>query len=192
MGDTRLEGVDEGGVLKGDGVLTGLAGGVITGDLTIGAGGAGGAGREGGATTASLNGFSRGFTVASAHFSAPFSKFLANFFGFTSSFFSLSFLGSRSIFLSLTIAFDSIFGFVALSVKGKIVGAHFLFVTPSGVSLMFFLKLGVLGSSVKVLSLSESTSNESSALAKIPAPNVSGANSSVPGGSTFLYGVPGL
>ena len=30
------------------------------------------------------------------------------------------------------------------------------------------------------------------ALSKIPAPNVSGAISSVPGGSTFLYGVPGL
>ena len=133
MGDTGLDGVDEGSVLKGDGVLIGLAGGVITGDLTIGASGAGGAVGEGGAPTTSLNGFSRVFTVASAHFSAPFSKFPPNFFRFTSGSFSLSFLGSRSIFLSLTIAFDSIFGFVALSVKGKIVGANFLFVTPSGV-----------------------------------------------------------
>ena len=60
-GDTGLDGVDEGGVLKGDGVLIGLAGGVLTGDLTIGAGSAGGAGREGGAATASFNGFSWGF-----------------------------------------------------------------------------------------------------------------------------------
>ena len=40
-------------------------------------------------------------------------------------------------------------GFVALSVTGKIVGANFLFVTPSGVLLMFFSNLGVLGSSVE-------------------------------------------
>ena len=45
-------------MLKGDGVLMGLAGGVLTGDLTIGAGGAGGAGGEGGAATASLMGHS--------------------------------------------------------------------------------------------------------------------------------------
>ena len=108
MGDTGLDGVDEGSVLKGDGVLIGLAGGVLIGDLGIGASGAGGAGGEGGAATASLNGFSWGFPVASACFCAPFSKFPANFFGFTSGFFSLSFLGSRSIFFSLTIAFDSI------------------------------------------------------------------------------------
>ena len=105
--------------------------------------------------------------------------------------FSISFLISRSIFLSLTITFDSIFEFVSLSVNGKIVGANFLFVMPSGISPISFSTLGVLGSSVKVLSLSESTSNESSALVKIPDPNVSGTNS-VPGRSTFLYGVPGL
>ena len=56
---------------------------------------------------------------------------------------------------------------------------------------MFFSNLGVLGSSVKVLSLIESISNESSVLAKIPTPNVS-VMVSVPGGSTFLYRVPGL
>ena len=58
---------------------------------------------------------------------------------------------------------------------------------------MFFSNLGLFGSSVKVLSLSGSTSNELSALAKIPPPHVSGAFSIlVPDGSTFLYGVPGL
>ena len=66
---------------------------------------------------------------------------------------------SISIFLSLTITFDFVLGFVPLSVNGRTVGANFLFVMPSGVSPGFFSNLGVLGSSVKVLSLSESTSN---------------------------------
>ena len=40
MGDTGLDGTDEGGDQEGDDVLTGLTGGVLTGDLSIGAGGA--------------------------------------------------------------------------------------------------------------------------------------------------------
>ena len=49
MGDIGLDGADEGSVLKGDGVLTGLIGGDLDGDLTTGAGGA---------AVASINGFS--------------------------------------------------------------------------------------------------------------------------------------
>ena len=193
-GDTGLAGTEEGGELKGDGVLTGLIDGDFDGDLTNGAGGA---------ATASFNGFSWGFLVTSNLFPVTsglltgtfpwvpyqFSNYLylglwtfsLNFFGSVSGLFSISI--SASIFFSLTIALHSIFDFVPLSVNGKIVGANFLFVMPSGVSLIFFSNLGVLGSSVKVLSLSESISNESSALSKIPAPNVSG---SISGRSTFL------
>ena len=67
--------------------------------------------------------------------------------------------------------------------KGKITGANFLFVMPSGISLIVHLGVS-LGSSVSILSLSESISNESSVLSKIPV--------SLLGRSTFLYGVPGL
>ena len=67
--------------------------------------------------------------------------------------------------------------------NGKITDANCHFVMPSGVSLI--LHFGVsLGSSVNVHSLSESMSNESSVLSKIPV--------SLPGRSTFQYGVPGL
>ena len=55
--------------------------------------------------------------------------------------------------------------------NGKTTGANFLHVMPSGVSLLFISNLGVwgsLGSSVEVLSFSESISNESSILSKIP------------------------
>ena len=208
MGDIGLDGIDEDDVLKGDGVLTGLTGGDLGGDLTTGAGGAAAASFNGfswgilvasnlfsvtsGLFTGPFPGLPTGFSIISTFVSGAFSffNFSPNFFGFTGGFFSISILAS--IFLSLTIAFDSIFDFVPLSVNGKIVGANFLFVMPSGIPLMLFSNLGVFGSSVKVLSLSESTSNESSDLSKIPAPNVSGTNSSVPSRSTFLYGVPGL
>ena len=36
MGDMGLDGTDEGGDQEGDDVLTGLTGGVLTGDLSIG------------------------------------------------------------------------------------------------------------------------------------------------------------
>ena len=132
------------------------------------------------------------FFIISTFVPGPFSfNFSPNFFGFTGGFFSISTLASISIFLSLTIAFDSIFDFVLLSVNGKIVGANFLLIMPSGIPLVLFSNLGVFGS-IKVLSLSGSTSNESSDFSRIPAPNVSGTNASVPSGSTFLYRVPGL
>ena len=154
MGDTGLDGTEEGGDLKGGGVLTGLIDGDFDGDLTTGAGSA---------TTASFNGFSWGFLVASNLFPVTSGLLTGPFFGFPISFpiistlvsgpFSLNFFESvcdffsisisASIFFSLTIAFDSIFGFVPLSVNGKIVGASFLFVMPSGVSLIFFSNLGV-------------------------------------------------
>ena len=67
--------------------------------------------------------------------------------------------------------------------NGRITGANFLFVIPLGISLIVHFA-GSLGSSVRVLSLSESISNESSVLSKIPV--------SLLGRSTFLYGVPGL
>ena len=77
------------------------------------------------------------------------------------------------------------------ALNGKITGANFLFVMPTGISPI--LNFGVfLGSSVNVLSLSESISNESSVLSsKISLSLMSGRVSQY-GGSTFLYGVPGL
>ena len=114
-GDTGLDGTEEGGDQEGDRVLTGLTGdGVLTGDLTIGAGGA---------TAASFIGFLWGFLVHSSglltglflgfptSFSTTFTlvsgPFSLNFFDSPSGLFSISILAS--IFLSLTIAFDSIF-----------------------------------------------------------------------------------
>ena len=92
-------------------------------------------------------GLTTGFSIISTFVSGPFSfNFSPNFFGFTGGFFSLSILASISIFLSLTIAFDSIFDFVPLSVNGKIVGANFLLVMPSGVPLTLFSSLGFFGS----------------------------------------------
>ena len=67
--------------------------------------------------------------------------------------------------------------------KGRTIGTNLLFVMPSGISLLLILNLGVLGSSVKVLSLSGSVSNESSVLSKIV---VSNASVFLLGGSTFL------
>ena len=132
------------------------------GGLTIGAFGA---------LAASLIGLLCGFSVLLDFVLGFFPGFSSNFFGFASGLFSVSFPVLISSFLSLTIAFVSIFGSLPVSLpNGKTTGTNFLFVMPSGVSLMFFSNLGVwlltvwvlgsLGSSVKVLSLSESTSNE--------------------------------
>ena len=183
-GDTGLDGTEEGGDQEGDGVLRILTG-LTDGDLTTGAGSATTASFSG-LLTGPFLGFPTGFSTTFTLVTGPFSL---NVFGSISGFFSISILAS--IFLSLTIAFDSIFDLAPLSENGNIVGASLLLVMPSGVPLILFSTLGVFGSSVRVFSLSEYTSNESSGLAKFPAPNVSG-DSSVPGGSTFLYGVPGL
>ena len=173
-------GGDAGGVLVWeDGVLTGLKDGVLDRDLTTGAGDAAAASVRGPSCSFSVSfvfftgpfpGLPTSFSIISTLVSGPFSF---NFFGSAIGLFSISILVSISIFLSLTTAFDSIFDFGSL-VNGKTTGTNFLFVMPSGVPLIHFSNLGVFGSSIKVLSLSASTSNESSGLAKIPAANVSG------------------
>ena len=66
----------------------------------------------------------------------------------------------------LTCGFSGTFGpFFGPAPNGKITGTNFLFVMTSGVLLVLIGHLGVSsGSSVNVLSLSESISNESSVL----------------------------
>ena len=146
-------------------VLTGLADGLLDGDLTIGA--------------SALSWGSTGITgsvLTDTGLTCGFSATLGFFSVLSSSFFEL-----------INFAPVLVLGPLPITVSnGNTTGTNFLFAIVLGVSLLFITNLGVLGSlgsSVKVLSLSESISNESSALSKIP---VSRVSVSLPGGSTFL------
>ena len=109
---------DEGGVLWEDGVLTGLSDGLLDGDLTIGAFVFSCSSTSITESVLTDTGLTCGFSTALDFFSG----LTSGFFGFTCDFISVFVLDFGPLSTSLS--------------NGKTTGINFLFVMPSGVSLL--------------------------------------------------------